>query len=119
MGKITVTETFQDPAGNPLAGGYATFDLSVDISTASVGGVQVAAGATVKMTLDDTGTGSVSLWSNINLLPAGTVYFVTAYTALGQPVWHGEIIVLDASFITQEDGFEFLLEDGSGGIVQE
>lgn len=83
--------TFQDPAGNPLAGGRVEFRLNVDISTAASSGSQICAGRTATATLDSNGSCTVSLWPNGTLLPSGSVYVVTAYTALGQLAWSGQM----------------------------
>jgi hypothetical protein len=91
MSQIAVTLKFQDPAGNPLNGGSVTLRLSVDGSTAISNGVQIAAGRTITATLDSTGAATIGLWPNAQLSPAGTVYFVDAYTKLGEPAWSGQM----------------------------
>lgn len=88
-----VTFTFQDPAGRPIANGRVDIRLQQDVSAGSSGGPQVAAGITVSAALDTTGTAIVPLWET-DLDGIGTVYFVSAYTSLGQLVWQGEITVL-------------------------
>lgn len=93
--KQSVTLVFQDPAGNPLAGGSVTFMLNVDISTAASSGPQVAAQSTVTATLDGSGSCTVDLWPNNVLSPAGSVYFVNAYAADGQPAWSGQMTVTE------------------------
>jgi hypothetical protein len=92
--KQSVTVTFQDPSGNPLSLGTVTFRLQVDISTHTSGGPQVAAGRIVSASLDSSGSCTVLLWPN-NLLAPASIYFVTAYTAEGQPVWQGEMTVTE------------------------
>jgi hypothetical protein len=94
--QITAVLSFQDPAGNPLAGGSVTFDLSFDLSAAVSGGPQVSAGRTVTATLDNTGTCIVNLWPN-SLQPSGSVYFVKAYAADGQPAWEGQLTFTSSS----------------------
>ncbi len=59
----------------------------------------MSAGLTVKTTLDETGSCMINLWPNDTLVPAGSVYKATAYTAKGQPVWQGEITVVTAPAI--------------------
>lgn len=101
---------FQDPAGNPLANGYILFRLSVDVSDAQATAPQIGAGRTVRLNLDANGAGNAELWPNTQLVPAGSVYFTTAYTAQGQPVWNGELVVGQTDFLLQENGDLFLLE---------
>ena len=91
----SVTLTFVDPAGNPLASGRVTLQLSVDISTALSDGPQIDASRIVESTLDDTGSCTLSLWPNNLLFPANSVYFVNAYTAEGQPAWSGQMTVTE------------------------
>jgi hypothetical protein len=122
--KIPVVLAFFDPAGNPLAGGSVRITLSADISTASSGGPQVTAQRTVAVTLDDNGTAVVSLWPNSTLSPAGTVYFVQAFTAEGQPAWDGQLTVGSGGggpdyILTEGDVGIILLEGGVGGILTE
>lgn len=121
MSQTAVFLTFQDPAGNPLAGGSVVFRLSVDISTATNGGPQIAAGRDVKADLDSNGSCIVLLWPNDNLFPSGSVYFTTAYTAQGQPAWQDELTIATSTdaFLLQEDGSLFLLEDGTGALLLE
>jgi hypothetical protein len=88
----TVTFNFLDPAGNPLAGGRADIRLQQDISAGISGGPQVAAGRVVSVALDDTGTGVVELWPTVGMFPAA-IYFVRAFTSLGQLVWSGTLSV--------------------------
>ena len=85
---------WQDSLGNPLALGYLTFRLNTDGHS----GVQVAAGRLVKVPLDAFGNiaGTVSLWTNDSLTPAGTVYDIRAYTAKGQEVWRNPKFTLPA-----------------------
>ncbi len=88
-----VTFVFQDPAGNPIANGRVDIRLQQDISAALSGGPQVAAGITVSAALDLNGTAVGPLWAN-SMVATGTVYFVTAFSSLGQPVWSGQITVI-------------------------
>jgi hypothetical protein len=91
--KQLVTLVFQDPAGNPIANGSVRIRLQVDVSTATSGGPQVSAGRMLEASLDASGSVTISLWPNSTTVPANSVYFLTAYTALGQPVWKGELTV--------------------------
>ncbi len=79
-----INGAWQDSLGNPLHSGYLTFKLQTDGSS----GVQVAAGRLVTVPLDASGNiaGTVLLWTNDTLSPAGT-YDLRAYTAAGQEVW--------------------------------
>lgn len=85
---------WQDAKGNPLAQGYLTFRLVTDGHS----GVQVAAGRLVTVPLDDFGdiSGTVLLWTNDSLTPAGTTYSIIAYTASGQAVWTNPKFTLPA-----------------------
>lgn len=93
VNKQSVTLIFQDPSGTPIAGGRVKLRLQVDVSTATSGGPQVTAGGAVFGDLDSNGSVTLSLWPNNVTLPATSVYFVTCYTSLGQPVWQGELTV--------------------------
>jgi hypothetical protein len=84
----SISLMFQDAAGNPLSGGSVVIRLNTDESLGISGGPSVMA-RSVTTTLDNTGTAVVLLWPTDALLPAGSVYFVDAFTALGQPAWHG------------------------------
>jgi hypothetical protein len=74
--KTTTTLVFQDPAGNPLAGGLVRLQLSEDVSLSTSRGPQVGAGRIVSATLDDTGSCTIQLWGNdtsiINVDSVGT-----------------------------------------------
>lgn len=96
---VSITVTFQDPSGAPLANGYVTFDLSVDISTAVSSGPQVCAQRTVTASLDINGSATLSLWPNDTLFPAGSVYFVRAYTEQGQLAFNTQATVLHTGSI--------------------
>lgn len=89
-----INGSWQDSLGNPLAFGYLTFRLNTD----GQAGVQVLAGRLVTVSLDSAGNiaGTVSLWTNDSLLPAGTTYDIRAYTAEGQQVWRNPIFSLPA-----------------------
>lgn len=113
------TLTFQDPSGTPLAGGYVTFQLQFDISTGSAAGPQIAAGRMTQATLDTNGSCTVTLAPNATYLPTGSVYFVKAYTAAGQPAWSGEITVAAPSYLLLENGGRILLENGGGILLEQ
>jgi hypothetical protein len=87
-----INGNWQDSLGNPLALGYLTFRLNTD----GQAGVQIVAGRVVKVPLDPSGNiaGTVSLWTNDSLVPAGTTYDIIAYTAQGQPVWRNQNFTL-------------------------
>jgi hypothetical protein len=89
----SVTLTFQDPSGTPIAGGKVTFDLSYDISNATSGGIQVSSGITTSATLDSNGRCTVTLYRTDILVPSGSVYFVRVYTAEGQLVYSEQMTV--------------------------
>jgi hypothetical protein len=80
----TVTLTFQDPSGKPLAGGQVRLRLQFDISQGTSTDPQVAAGIETTGTLDSNGSVTLLLWSTSKLQPSGAVYFVRAFTANGQ-----------------------------------
>lgn len=88
----SVSFTFFDPSGAPLAGGKVTARLSTDLSASVVSGPQVAA-TEVSAVLDSGGSATLSLWPNRLLLPADSVYFINAFSAQGQPVWSGQTTV--------------------------
>lgn len=85
---------WQDSLGNPLALGYLTFQLNTDGQT----GVQITAGRLVTVPLDSSGniSGTILLWTNDGMSPAGTTYSIIAYTAQGQPVWRNPKFTLPA-----------------------
>lgn len=78
---------FQDSLGNLVANGYMTFELSQDVQVNS--NTQIGAGRITTITLDASGNvaGTQSVWPNDLLLPAGSFYLVSVYTAQGQLVW--------------------------------
>jgi hypothetical protein len=88
MPLASVTYTFQDPSGKPLADGTVTFRLNTD---AVAGTDQISAGRLIKAALDSSGSCTIELWGNNTMLPAGTVYIVKAYTAEGQLAWEGQL----------------------------
>jgi hypothetical protein len=89
-----INGSWQDSAGNPLALGYLTFRLNTDGQS----GVQVAAGRLVTVPLDASGNiaGTVLLWTNAGMVPAGTTYDIRAYSAAGQEVWRNPKFTLPA-----------------------
>jgi hypothetical protein len=107
------TFLFQAPSGAPLALGSVRFRLNTDASTATAGGVQIAAQRIVTAALDSSGEATVSLWANTDLSPAGTVYVIQAFTAEGELVWQGEATLTPQNFIMQEDTTSFILLEGS------
>lgn len=91
-GLVPVNFVFFDPSGAPLAGGKVVAYLNADIALNGASGSQIMA-KRVEATLDSNGSSTVFLWPNSGLQPPNSVYFVEAYTALGQPVWLGQITV--------------------------
>ena len=79
-----VVNTFQYPDGTPVANGYLIFRLSVD---GSVNDTQIQRTFT-KILLNSSGvvTGSPMFWPNSAILPAGSYYVMTVYSAVGQIV---------------------------------
>jgi hypothetical protein len=120
---VAASYNFQDPSGAPLANGTVTFRLSTDVMA---GSVQLSASRLVKASLDSGGNLAINLWPNNQMTPAGTVYIVKAYTALGQLVWEGELTVTDntvPSFLLLETShgraYDFLLLENGGQIELE
>lgn len=122
-----INGSWQDCSGKLLALGYLTFRLNTDGQS----GVQVCAGRLIRVPLDAFGNiaGTVELWPNADLSPAGTTYAITAYTAEGQPVWQNQKFTLPTgagaydfggvhspTFLLLESGAYILLE--SGGRIQ-
>lgn len=118
MALTTVSFTFQDPSGAPLAGGRVELHLNYDISTSTSGGVQVVGGRTITETLDNNGSASPLVWPNDQLFPANSVYFVTAYSSVGQPVWSGEVTVSGEGDLLLETGDPILLEVGGTSFIE-
>jgi hypothetical protein len=90
MAQVSVTYTFQDPAGEPLALGTATFRLSTD---AAIDSVQIAANKVVSVALNSSGSLTADFWPNDDMTPEGTVYIVKSYAATGQLAWEGELTI--------------------------
>jgi len=82
----TITATFVDPQGNPLANGYLVMRLSHDGQSATPN--QVVSGLTQRVTLNSSGqiSPAVAIYSNTGLLPANTFYRITVYAADGAEV---------------------------------
>jgi hypothetical protein len=96
-GRVSVTGHWEDPAGNPIAGGTLSIRLNTDVSS-STDLAQVSAQA-VSIILDANGSVSTSLYPN-SLLSAGetTYYEMRVSTAAGQPVWSAEITVPNSTY---------------------
>jgi hypothetical protein len=79
--------SFQDSLGNPLALGTVIVELSQDVNI----GVQLCAGLQSTLNLDASGsvTGGPTLWGPVT-------YHMSAYSAKGQKVWRGVVVVPDA-----------------------
>ena len=86
---------FQDPFGNPLAGGTMTMRLNTDATANSPTGPQVCAGKIISVPLGATGSvvGAVEVWPNADLLPNNTVYKVVVFSASGQRAWASEQVI--------------------------
>jgi hypothetical protein len=82
----TITGTFQDPQGNPLANGYLVLRLSHDGQSGTPN--QVVSGLTQRVTLNSSGqiSPAVAIYSNTGLLPANTFYYVRVFSADGTEV---------------------------------
>ena len=80
---------WQDAEGNPLALGTVQVYLQQDVE---VGNVQLCAGIKDSLPLDSSGnvTGSPTLWGAVT-------YQAAAYSAKGEQVWKGTIIVPNAA----------------------
>lgn len=77
---------FQYPDGTPLANGKLELRLSWD-ATQQVSPGTVFAGAPIIITLDANGNApKTSIWSNAELVPAGTYYIAKLYDINGIPV---------------------------------
>lgn len=113
-----VVLNFQDPSGGPLAFGYVELRLSQDASAQFAGGPQIAAGRLVTVPLDATGTCIANIRPTEGLLPAVT-YQAQAFTAHGQPVWRGNLVIAlnQPSYILLEDGTLIYLETGGGSAI--
>lgn len=86
-----INGAWQDSLGNPLALGYLTFRLNTDslYQGILIANAQIVAGRLVNVPLDGDGNiaGTVFLWPNDHLHPAGSTYGIRAYTTKGQEVW--------------------------------
>jgi hypothetical protein len=82
----TITGTFQNPQGNPLANGYLIMRLSHDGQSGAPS--QVVSGLSQRINLTANGqiNPAVAIYSNTGLLPANTFYHVRAYDANGTEV---------------------------------
>lgn len=93
MPQVSITLTFQDPAGNPLALGQVQVRLTQDASLGVSSGPSVVCRRTILLALDGSGSVTFLIWPNDILLPTGSAYFVNAFSALGQPSWSGQMTV--------------------------
>jgi hypothetical protein len=82
----TITGTFVNPQGVPLANGYLVMQLSHDGQSATPN--QVVSGFRLRVTLNSSGqiSPAVAIYSNTGLLPANTFYRITVYAADGTEV---------------------------------
>lgn len=77
-----IVTNFQNPNGSPVANGYLIFRLNTE---GSVNFTQISSQA-IRIPLDSSGNiiGSPTFWPNNDLLPSGTYYVQSVYTANGQ-----------------------------------
>ena len=77
---------FQDPAGNLIANGSITFQLSAPALVSGTG--QVVPNGTISYALDGNGNivAGAKLYGNDQLIPSGTFYIVNIFSAGGAPV---------------------------------
>ena len=87
-----INGNFQDVAGNVMANGYVTMQLSADAVSCTP--AQVSSRIRVKIPLDANGNiqgtsggTTYAVWGNDNLTPSGSTYAVRVYSASGQLVW--------------------------------
>lgn len=80
-----ITEFF-NLDGTPLASGYLAISINTDVNTPDPGQIGAQAVSHVELDAEGTITGSPTFWGNANLLPAGSVYLLSSYTAEGQQV---------------------------------
>jgi hypothetical protein len=86
--------TFYTTDGAPLANGYLLLQINTDVQTPDPG--QLGAQSVTRIQLDEDGTitGSPTFWGNQNLLPANSVYLLSAYTESGQQVLYRILVVV-------------------------
>jgi hypothetical protein len=111
--QIFASVPYQDPAGNILAGGSLTLDLSQP--TLAIGGGEIAP-LRVDIVLNSSGTFSATnFWANDQLTPSGTTYRLRVYSSNGLLVADfGQQSIQGASPID----FSFLTPvSSSGGTV--
>jgi hypothetical protein len=87
---VTLTGgAFQSIIGQNLVNGYLVFVLNQDAVANS--SVQICAGYTVTIQLDDSGNAvslpAQTIWGNDSLSPSNTFYMISGYSAGGQLVW--------------------------------
>ena len=87
-----INGNFQDAAGNVLANGYVTMQLSADAVSCTP--AQISSRIRAKIPLDANGNiqgtsggTTYSVWGNDKLTPSGSTYAVRVYSASGQLVW--------------------------------
>lgn len=83
----TISGTFQDSTGAPLAGGRIFFKLSQD--AVAIGASQVAP-SLVSFNLSNSGAFSGQIWFNDELSPSGTTYSVSVLAQGGALVYGSE-----------------------------
>lgn len=92
----TITGTWVDPAGNPVANGRLFLRLSQD--AVAIGTNQIAP-SLVSVTLNASGQipASTQVWANDELTPAGTVYIASVLAAGGGLVWGSESLFISGA----------------------
>jgi hypothetical protein len=93
MPTISVTQNYQDLAGNPLSNGFLLIRL---LSDAQSPAGQICSSTVQRFTLDSGGnTTGLHLWPNASLnTGSGTnLYHFSAFTSLGQLVWQGTMTI--------------------------
>jgi len=80
---------FSTPNGQPLSNGYLLLTLSHDEQ--SDGAIQLLAGHTIRICLDNNGNAAVGsqAYATDQMLPAGAYYTVTVYDNTGRQVSTG------------------------------
>lgn len=79
----TITGTFINPLGEPLANGYLVLRLSHDGQSGTPN--QVVSGITQRITLNSSGqiNPAVAVYSNTGLTPSGSYYLIRVFASDG------------------------------------
>lgn len=75
-------QTFEDADGTPLSGGHVKIGISSDVYSPDG---QICAGMTLTVALDNSGamTSIPQVWPNASLVPSGSYYVLSVYSAVG------------------------------------